>query len=93
MLDEMLQYHLTPPDDDFTERTLRLLRRRQRQRNLILWGSGAVGAAFGIAGVALLSSPLAQLFQSAGFLPVSLGIVALAGAGLWLFQDEIACTG
>jgi hypothetical protein len=93
MLDELLQYHEPPLADDFTDRVLRAARRRQRLRRLILWGSGAVGAVFGAAGMLLLSDPLAALMQGDRALPVSLGVVLAAGALAWLLQDEAASAG
>lgn len=93
MLDELLQYQEPPPADDFTERVLRAVHRRQRLRRLILWGSGAIGAVFGGAGMLLLSDPLAELMQGGRALPVSLGVVLAAGALAWLLQDEAASTG
>ena len=49
MLDELLRYDETPLQDDFTLQVMQAVRKRQRQRRVILWGAGAVGAAFGVA--------------------------------------------
>ncbi len=92
MLDELLRYDETPLEDDFTLQVMRAVRRRQRQRRAILWGAGAVGAAFGVAGAAMLAEPIAALFDGAA-LPVSVGMVLVTGALFWLFQDETLSTG
>jgi hypothetical protein len=92
MLDELLRYDETPLEDDFTVQVMRTLHKRQRQRRAILWGAGAVGAAFGVAGAAMLAEPLAAVFENAA-LPVGVGVVLVTGALAWLLQDEILSTG
>jgi hypothetical protein len=92
MLDELLRYDEKPLQDDFTLRVMRAVRRRQRQRRVILWGAGAVGAAFGVAGAAMLAGPLAAVFESAA-LPVGVGVVLVTAAVAWLLQDETLSTG
>jgi hypothetical protein len=92
MLDELLRYDETPLQDDFTLQVMQAVRKRQRQRRVILWGAGAVGAAFGVAGAAMLAEPLAAVFESAA-LPVAVGVVFVTGAVAWLFQDETLSTG
>ena len=93
MLDELLEYHETPTNDDFAEQVMKRVRRQQRLRRAILWGTGLVGAAFGAAGVMILSEPLSRVFESYGVLPVCVGVVSVAGFMAWLFQDEAATTG
>lgn len=92
MLDELLKYHDTPESDDFTLRVMQAVRRRQRQRRVILWGAGAVGAAFGVAGATMLVEPLAAAFEGAA-LPLSMALVLVTGATVWLLQDETLSTG
>ncbi len=93
MLDELLAYHDTPAEDDFTLRVAQAVRRRQRQRKVILWGAGAVGAAFGAAGTLMLSDAVAGVFAAGHGLTVSAGVVLAAGALAWLLQDEASTTG
>ena len=93
MLDELLKYHETPAKDDFTAQVMKRVQRKQRQRRMILWGSGLVGAAFGAIGVLTLSKPLGELFANSGPLPVSVGVVAAIALVAWLLQDEAATTG
>ena len=92
MLDELLRYDEKPLEDDFTVKVMRAVHKRQRQRRVILWGAGAVGAAFGAAGAAMLAEPIAALFESAA-LPVGVGVVLVTGALAWLLQDETLSTG
>lgn len=93
MLDELLKYHDTPPRDDFALRVMHAVRRRQRLRRVILWGSGVVGAGFGIAGTLMLSDAVGSLFRDEQGLVISLGLVFAAGALAWLLQDEASTTG
>jgi len=88
MLDKLLQYHETPPRDDFAQRVMQRVQRQQRLRRLILLGTGSVGAAFGATGVMLASDPLARLFEQFSVLPVSIGAALAIGITVWLFQDE-----
>ncbi len=88
MLDDLLKYHETPPRDDFAQRVMQQVQRKQRLRKLILIGTGSIGAAFGVMGVMLASEPLARLFEQFSTLPVSLGAAVAIGIGVWLFQDE-----
>lgn len=96
MLDELLRYEETPLEDDFTLKVMHAIRQReqqvQRQRRLILWGAGAVGALFGIAGAVMLTEPLAALFDGAA-LPIGTGIVLVTAACVWLLQDETLSAG
>lgn len=88
MLDELLQYHETPPRDDFAQRVMQRVQRQKRLRRLILLGTGSVGAVFGATGVMLASEPLARLFEQFSALPVSIGAALAIGITVWLFQDE-----
>ena len=88
MLDDLLQYHETPPRDDFSQRVMQKVQRQRRLRRLILVGTGSVGAVFGALGVMLASEPLVRLFEQFSALPVSLGAALAIGITVWLFQDE-----
>ena len=93
MLDDLLQYHESVPEDDFALRVVKQIMRQQRQRRLILACSGVVGAAFGIIGMATLSQPLAQWMEQANALPMSLGLIATGACIFWLLQDEADAVG
>ena len=93
MLDELLEYHETPESGDFAAQVMKRVQRQQRLRRAILWGSGLVGAAFGAVGVLTLSEPLGRVFENAGMLPVSVGVVATMAFVAWLLQDEATATG
>ncbi len=93
MLDDLLKYHDNPEPEGFTNRVMKRVKRQQRLRRLILWSTGLVGAAFGAAGVLLLSEPLERVFSDVGVLPVSVGAVLIVGFMAWLLQDEAATTG
>lgn len=90
MLDKLLAYHESPEPDEFTARVMRRVHRQRRQRRLILWSTGIVGALFGASGVLLLSEPLARLFMDVGAVPLGLATVGGAGLLAWLLLDETA---
>ena len=93
MLDEMLKYHETPPDDDFVTGVIKGVQRQQRMRRLILTVTGLVGASFGVAGVMIISDSVNRLITDANMLPVSVALVGLVAFIAWLFQDEVAAAG
>lgn len=93
MLDKLLAYHETPESGEFTARVMRRVRRQQRLRRMILWGFGAVGAAFGVAGFKLLSEPLGQLFGGGRYLEVSLAVMAAVALLGWLLHEESGLDG
>jgi len=88
MFDNLLAYHESPEEGDFTAQVMRGVRRQQRLRRLILWGFGAVGAVFGAAGFVLLSEPLGQLFGGGRHLEVSLAVMAAVALLGWLLHEE-----
>ena len=92
-LNSLLAYHEAPAADDFTQRVMRGVKRQQKMRRAILWGSGLVGAAFGAFGVLTLAEPLGQLLTAGNPLTVGLGVIGVVGFGVWLFQDETGATG
>jgi len=93
MLDEILEYHETPEDDNFVAGVMNNVRRQQRIRRLILTVTGMTGAVFGTTGVLTISSSISQLMNDANMLPVSLTLVGVAVFLAWLFQDEVLATG
>lgn len=97
MLDELLQYHDSPEADDFKAKVMQRVQahaaRQQRLRRVILWGTGAVGAAFGVAGFMMLSGPVGQMVSQVNPLVISLSVAGAVGFFFWLLQDEAATTG
>ncbi len=89
MLDQLLEYHETPETGDFVANVMKGVQRQQRIRRLVLWGLGAVGAAFGVAGVMLLSEPVNRLFSGMEVLPVSLGVLGAVAVLGWLLHEEV----
>ena len=93
MLDQLLEYHETPERGDFTAAVMRGVSRQRRIRKLILAGSGLVGAAFGMAGMMLLSEPVSRFLGEVDLLPVSLGAVLIVAMVTWLLYDEAGLAG
>ena len=93
MLDEILEYHETPKDDDFVTGVMKGVQRQQRMRRLILTVTGVVGASFGVAGMLMISDSVNRLITDANVLPVSVALVGLVVFMAWVFQDEVAAAG
>ncbi len=93
MLDEILEYHETPEDDNFVAEVIKGVRRQQRIRRLILTVTGMVGASFGAVGVLMISDGINRLITDTNVLPASVAVVGLAAFMAWLFQDEVATVG
>ncbi len=92
MLDQLLEYHQTPEPDDFVAEVMRGIKRQQRTRKLILAGSGLVGAAFGVAGMLLLSDTISGLFSAVGGVPISVATMLTLGLLGWLLHEEVGLT-
>ncbi len=97
MLDQLLKYHETPEPKEFTARVMMGIERQQRMRRLILASTGVVGAAFGVAGVMLLSDTITAFFTqvATGSNVVPMGITAFLVLGFlgWLFHDDPGLAG
>ena len=93
MLDEILEYHETPQDDNFVVGVIKRVQHQQRVRRLILTATGLVGASFGAVGMLMISDSVSQLITDANVLPASVALVGLAAFMAWLFQDEVVATG
>lgn len=89
MLDQLLEYYETPETGEFVADVMKGVQREQRIRRLVLWGLGAVGAAFGVAGVMLLSEPFNRLFSGMEVLPVSLCVLGAVAVLGWLLHEEV----
>jgi len=96
MLDEILEYHQTPPDDTFVVDVMHQIKRQQKTRKLILLGSGVIGGLFGIAGATMLSGPIARLVAPLAVgdtaLPLGLALLSAVAFLVWLLQDETRMT-
>jgi hypothetical protein len=93
MLDEILEYHETPEDDNFVAGVIKRVQRQQRMRRLILTATGLVGASFGAVGMLMISDGISRLMTETNVLPASVAVVGLAAFMAWLFQDEVAAVG
>jgi len=93
MLNEILEYHETPKNDDFVAGVMKRVRRQQRVRRLILTATTMVGAAFGASGVLMLSDSVGRLITEANVLPASITLVGIAVFMTWLFRDEVVASG
>ena len=93
MLDQLLEYHQTPESDDFVVEVMRGIKRQQRTRKLILAGSGLVGAAFGVAGMLLLSDTISGLFSEVGRVPLSFATMLALGLLGWLLDEGLGLAG
>ena len=93
MLDEILEYHETPQDDNFVAGVIKRVQHQQRVRRLILTATGLVGASFGAVGMLMISDSINRLITATNVLPVSVALVGLVAFMAWLFQDEVAAVG
>lgn len=93
MLDEILEYHETPQDDNFVAGVIKRVQHQQRVRRLILTATGLVGASFGAVGMLMISDSINRLITATNVLPVSVALVGLVAFMAWLFQDEVAALG
>ena len=93
MLDEILEYHETPQDDNFVAGVVKRVQRKQRVRRLILTATGLVGASFGAIGMLMISDSINRLITTTNVLPASVALVGLVALMAWLFQDEVAAVG
>ena len=93
MLDEILEYHETPEDNNFVAGVIKRVQHQQRMRRLILTATGMIGASFGTVGMLMISDSINRLITDANVLPVSVALVGLVALIAWLFQDEVAAVG
>ena len=93
MLDEILEFHETPQDDNFVAGVMKRVRHQQRMRRLILTATGMVGASFGAVGMLLISDSINRLITDTNVLPASVALVGLVALTVWLFQDEVVALG
>ncbi len=93
MLDEILEYHETPEDDNFVAGVIKRVQHQQRMRRLILTVTGLVGASFGAVGMLMISDSINRLIPDTNVLPASVALVGLVVLMAWLFQDEVAAVG
>ena len=93
MLDDILEYRETPEDDEFVRVVMKGVQRQRRQRRMILWGTGLIGAGFGVLGFSWLATPLTEAFETIGVMPLAGGIVLSAALIAWLLPDEAGMLG
>ena len=93
MLDEILEYHETPEDDNFVAGVIKRVQHQQRMRRLILTVTGLGGASFGAVGMLMISDSISRLITDTNMLPASVAVVGLAVFMAWLFQDEMTAVG
>jgi len=93
MLDETLEYHETPEDDNFVAGVIKRVQHQQRIRRLILTATGMIGASFGAVGMLMISDSINRLITDTNVLPASVALVGLVALMAWLFQDEVAAVG
>jgi len=93
MLDEILEYHESPEDDNFVAGVIKRVQHQQRMRRLILTTTGLIGASFGAVGMLMISDSINRLITDTNVLPVSVALVGLVALMAWLFQDEVAAVG
>ena len=93
MLERLLESRESVPDDGFVLNVMQQVRRQRRLRRTVLAACGVIGAAFGLAGAAMLSDPIAQLFSG---LPVTgtmqAVLVAVAAIALygWFMNEDLS---
>jgi len=93
MLDEILEYHETPQDDNFVTGVTKRVQHQQRMRRLILTTTGMIGASFGAVGMLMISDSINQLITDTNVLPASIVLVGLVALLAWIFQDEVVAAG
>jgi hypothetical protein len=93
MLDEILEYHETPQDNNFVAGVLKRVQHQQRMRRLILIATGMIGASFGAVGMLMISDSINRLITDTNVLPASVALVGLVALMAWLFQDEVSAVG
>ena len=97
MLDDLLKYSEEPLNDDFTRQVMQRVQqqaaRQQKQRKLILLGTGVVGAAFGAAGAVMLSEPIGQFFSQLGAFEASVAVMSVVAFLTWLLHEEVGLGG
>jgi hypothetical protein len=92
-LDRLLEFRETLPSDAFVLDVMHRVQRRQRNRKLILYAFGLVGAGFGAVGALMLSGPITRLFANlpmTGTMQVSLITVAAVAFYGWFMNEDIS---
>ncbi|MBT8040820.1 MAG: hypothetical protein KJN78_11290 [Gammaproteobacteria bacterium] len=93
-LQELLSYPRPPApgDDPFVADVMRELRAERRRRHVILSAFGGIGAAFGLAGAAMLLDDIAGVFtRDISAMALTQGALFLAGAAAfysWFMNDD-----
>lgn len=92
-VDQLLGHREAVPDDQFVLTVMHRVQREQRNRKLILFVFGLLGAAFGLLGAVLLADPIARLFISlppVGIMQAALVASATAAFYVWFMNDDFS---
>ena len=98
-LETLLKYDNAAPADAFVVDVMQSIRREQRQRKLILWAFGLIGALFGLAGAIMLSDSITRLFTFSLEMPARetmQAVLFIAGAVAfytWFMNDDMSLDG
>ena len=92
-LDRLLGQREAVPDDQFVLTVMHRVRREQRNRKLILFVFGLLGAGAGLLSAALLAEPIARLFTglpATGIMQAALVAGATAAFYVWFMNDDFS---
>jgi hypothetical protein len=95
-LEQLLEYSEAPQAEAFTMDVMRIVRREQRRRKIILWSFGLVGALFGLSGALMLTGPVSELLTFSLEMPVmktmqvTLFVVGATAFYLWFMNDDFS---
>ena len=92
-LDGLLEHREAIPDDQFVLTVMHRVQRERRNRKLILFAFGLLGAGFGLLGAVLLADPIARLFNGlpvTGIMQAALLAGAAAAFYVWFMNDDFS---
>lgn len=92
-LEQLLGHRETVAADDFVTDVMARVERYRRQRRVILWGTGLLGAVFGLLGASSLADPVARLFTdlpATGTMQAVLLAVAMVAFYGWFMNEDMS---
>ena len=92
-LEQLLGHREMLPANGFVTGVMARVERYRRRRRLILWGTGLLGAVFGVLGAASLADPIARLFTdlpATGTMQAVLLAVALVAFYGWFMNEDLS---